>query len=390
MLPHEELFAVAKKLNKAADASNVDEIKQPLEALHDAAQQVGRSFSGSWLGYHSRVYYDGLVPAPPGANFSQEWGLKDLSLTSLGSKGDWREYDSEEVKQHIRRLANNPNLQLAEDEATKASAIFDQAKSEISSILESELEDRSDQFLERLRADLAELKSVSPFEVAQSWSHKGQIFTRDMVAMGQGTKMPPHIAILAEVTAIQHSFAICKSAADIATKAASHLERKSRRKVAADRIGTNVFIGHGRSSDWRELKDFVQDRLALPWDEFNRVPVAGVTNIARLSEMLDAAAIAFLVMTAEDEMADGEMQARMNVVHEAGLFQGRLGFTRAIVLLEEGCKGFSNIEGLGQIRFPKGKIAASFEEVRRVLEREGLTGEADTARKALPRNQANA
>jgi predicted nucleotide-binding protein len=47
--------------------------------------------------------------------------------------------------------------------------------------------------------------------------------------------------------------------------------------------------------------------------------------------MLDAAAIAFLVMTAEDERADGSVQARMNVIHEAGLFQGCLGFMRAIV-----------------------------------------------------------
>ena len=103
--------------------------------------------------------------------------------------------------------------------------------------------------------------------------------------------------------------------------------------------------------------------------------MAGITNIARLSEMLDAAAIAFLVMTAEDEMADGETQARMNVVHEAGLFQGRIGFTRAIVLLEEGCKSFSNIDGLGQVRFPKEDISAKFEEIRRVLEREGLIEE---------------
>lgn len=116
----------------------------------------------------------------------------------------------------------------------------------------------------------------------------------------------------------------------------------------------------------------MQDRLSLPWDEFNRIPVAGFTNIARLAEMLDAAAIALLVMTAEDEMADGEMQARMNVIHEAGLFQGRLGFSKAILLVEEGCAEFSNVQGLGQIRFPKGKIAASFEEIRRVVEREGL------------------
>jgi predicted nucleotide-binding protein len=88
--------------------------------------------------------------------------------------------------------------------------------------------------------------------------------------------------------------------------------------------------------------------------------------------MLEEAAIAFIVMTAEDELVDGKIQARMNVAHEAGLFQGRLGFTKAIVLLEDGCDEFSNIHGLGQIRFPKGNIKAVFEEIRRVLERERL------------------
>lgn len=114
--------------------------------------------------------------------------------------------------------------------------------------------------------------------------------------------------------------------------------------------------------------------MQLPWDEFNRVPVAGVTNQARLVEMLESAAVAFMIMTAEDETAEGGMQARMNVIHEVGLFQGRLGFTKAIVVLEEGCNEFSNIQGLGQIRFPAGNIGACFEEVRSVLEREGLLG----------------
>jgi len=138
--------------------------------------------------------------------------------------------------------------------------------------------------------------------------------------------------------------------------------------------GAKVFIGHGKSLAWKDLKDFIQDRLKLPWDEFNRVPVAGTTNVARLSEMLDAAAIAFLVMTGDDGQSDGRGHARMNVVHEAGLFQGRLGFTRAIVLLEEGCEEFSNIQGLGQVRFPKSNIKAAFEEIRQILEREGLLG----------------
>jgi predicted nucleotide-binding protein len=91
--------------------------------------------------------------------------------------------------------------------------------------------------------------------------------------------------------------------------------------------------------------------------------------------MMDEAAIAFLIMTAEDEQADGKIHARMNVIHEVGLFQGRLGFEKAIVLLEEGCEEFSNISGLGQLRFPKDNISAIFEDIRRVLEREGLIEE---------------
>jgi predicted nucleotide-binding protein len=134
----------------------------------------------------------------------------------------------------------------------------------------------------------------------------------------------------------------------------------------------HVVICHGRSDAWMTLRDFLRDRLKLPYDEFNRVPVAGVANSARLTQMLDNAAMAFIIMTGEDEQADGSLRARENVVQEAGLFQGRLGFNKAIIMLEEDCQEFSNIEGLGQIRFPKGNIKAEFEEVRRVLEREGL------------------
>jgi hypothetical protein len=133
---------------------------------------------------------------------------------------------------------------------------------------------------------------------------------------------------LADIISMKGPKVACESLATIVRRAFSHLERIEKRLAKAERIGTNVFIGHGRSKEWKELKDFIQERARLPWDEFNRIPVAGIPNTVRLSAMLDAAAIAFLVLTAEDETADGKMKARMNVVHEAGLFQGRLGFSR--------------------------------------------------------------
>lgn len=136
--------------------------------------------------------------------------------------------------------------------------------------------------------------------------------------------------------------------------------------------GTKVFIGHGQSHVWRELKDFVQGRLLLPVEEFNQASAVGLPITSRLAAMLDSAACAIVIMTAEDARADGSTQARMNVIHEVGLFQGRLGFEKTIVLLEDGCEEFSNIHGLGQIRFPKNNIAAKFEAIRQVLEREGV------------------
>lgn len=137
-------------------------------------------------------------------------------------------------------------------------------------------------------------------------------------------------------------------------------------------IESRVFIGHGRSAAWRDLKDFLSDRLGLKWDEFNRESPAGMATKERLEEMLDSASFAFLIMTGEDEHADQSMHARENVIHEIGLFQGKLGFRKAIVLLEDGCKEFSNIIGLTQIRFPKENIKAVFEEIRKVLERERI------------------
>ena len=130
MTAHEELFQLAESLNAAAAGIERDEVSQPISALRTAVAEVGRSFSGSWLGYHSRVYYENFQTPPPGAHFSQEWGLMD-TLASLGSVGRWREYPSDGVKQHVLRLAGNPDLSEAETAAESADEIFDQTKSEI-------------------------------------------------------------------------------------------------------------------------------------------------------------------------------------------------------------------------------------------------------------------
>lgn len=131
-----------------------------------------------------------------------------------------------------------------------------------------------------------------------------------------------------------------------------------------------VFIGHGRSSQWLDLKNHLQDKHQITIEAFETGARAGHTIRDILEDMADKSSFALLVLTAEDQHSDGSLHARENVIHETGLFQGRLGFGRAIVLLEDGASEFSNIHGILQIRFAKGNIKETFGDVVATIHRE--------------------
>ncbi|HCO96244.1 MAG TPA: hypothetical protein DIU00_20275 [Phycisphaerales bacterium] len=343
-----------------------------LDKLLNTAKELGKSWSGSWLGYHSRIYYKDFKPVPPGACFSIEWGTKE-TFAVQGTVGEWREYEFDGVVDVIHEVAGNPDIKMYESSSQEAKECFEESKSQLLSILSTTLDERKiDKFLQDLFGTIKNQKVLSASDFVDAYAPSGKRMSRDMIAIQAGFKTPPHISVIAKTNSLLHPFRSCEKLCKLTRRVGSHIENIDEKERKDKHIGKNVFIGHGRSKVWKDLKDFIQDRLHLPWDEFNRIPVAGVTNITRLAQLMDDAAIAFLIMTAEDEQADGEMQARMNVIHEVGLFQGRLGVEKAIVLLEDGCKEFSNISGLGQLRFPKENISAVFEEVRRVMEREGF------------------
>jgi predicted nucleotide-binding protein len=131
-----------------------------------------------------------------------------------------------------------------------------------------------------------------------------------------------------------------------------------------------VFVGHGRSTVWARLKIFLQDELGLQVIYYESESRAGESIIPILEKMLSQATFAILVLTAEDETAAGEKRARQNVIHEAGLFQGRLGFRKAILLRQEGLEDFTNVDGLQYIGFSGERIEQTFYELERVLRRE--------------------
>ncbi|HEY7427760.1 MAG TPA: TIR domain-containing protein [Gemmataceae bacterium] len=368
----DDLVRAARRCDRAGKVFD----KDPVESIHarllEACQQVGLASSGSWLGYFANIYVEGLRPARPGEHFDTEWGGVGVFCSS--STGPWCEYSFEAVKTEILRRAGVEDYELLNEAAEQAGNAFEAAREDIIPALDAILSAKEDEILRGLRTTIVEMKNhFSAEQFAELVRPKGHFVTRDMMAATGGQRVPPHLQFQLWVMERYSWGQQAKELAKVTRQVVKYLQHKMKMKgnTVAKTEGT-IFIGHGGSSVWRDLKDFIQDRLSLQWEEFNREPTAGHSTKERLEAMLDSACFAFLVMTAEDERADGTKQARANVIHEVGLFQGRLGFERAIILLEEGCSEFSNIVGLTQIRFPKGNIMAKSEEVRRVLEREGI------------------
>ena len=131
-----------------------------------------------------------------------------------------------------------------------------------------------------------------------------------------------------------------------------------------------IFIGHGRSEQWRDLKDHLHEQHDYEVEAYEIGARAGHVIRDILEQMLRRSDFALLVLTGEDETQDGKLRARQNVIHELGLFQGQLGFARALALVEAGAEDFSNLQGVHQIRYGKGNIRETFGEILATLRRE--------------------
>jgi predicted nucleotide-binding protein len=149
------------------------------------------------------------------------------------------------------------------------------------------------------------------------------------------------------------------------------LQNKSESSVTQNAC---IFIGHGRSVLWARLQLLLEKDLGIETINYESESRVGDSIIPILEKMLNQVTFAVIVLTAEDETRDGEKRARQNVIHELGLFQGKLDFKRVILLIEEGVEQFTNIAGLQYISFNSNKIEQTFYELQRVLKREGLIG----------------
>ena len=154
MATEDELLSLADELDSYAEtAKEFDVVKRAL-TLKRVADDVGKAFGGSWHGYHANVYYEELKSPPPGARFSQEWGLMGISRTNLGSRGSWTEYDPHQLKAYIRQHAGQPDNEVQDNFLGGIAKTINEYRGEILSILTTALETVADTYLKGLRDNI--------------------------------------------------------------------------------------------------------------------------------------------------------------------------------------------------------------------------------------------
>lgn len=144
---------------------------------------------------------------------------------------------------------------------------------------------------------------------------------------------------------------------------------------SAPPAGRKVFIIHGHDElNTHRLKNLVRDHFGLtPVVLFEK---AGMSRplIDKYEDDANSCCFAFALCTPDDDVSSKGQefrQSRPNVLFETGWFVGRLGRERVVLLLKEGTRIHSDLDGVSRIQF-KESIEEKVVEIHRELEAAGL------------------
>lgn len=339
-----------------------------LAALKQEANRIGKAWCGSSLGDHANVYYDGLAPVPVGAIWDVEWGREDSFANE--TRGDWRSRTASEIKDLIYSRGGITESLIAEIR-NRLSNVFESTEGRLLTCLEHSKEEVQEETRTRLIDDVkglgGDISTVPKTEERMAREFMPQM-SRDARNVGMGLRVAGHLQVLASIEVIDQLVRGVQKLGEHAGTLRDASRIYNTKQQERTMRGSKVFIGHGRSDSWRAVKDFVEQELGLEVEEFERQPVVGRQIKDRLEEMFQNAGWAILVATPDDS---SNSEPRLNVIHELGFAQGRLGWENAIILLEEGCQLPSNLEGTVYLEFQPGQVKQVFHDLRNRLSKKG-------------------
>lgn len=340
-------------------------MRETVKKLDDEARRVGKAWCGSSMGNHAKVYYDGLEPVPSEAYWDTEFGMHEGYGRSR-RQGSWRMYTIDEVKNGIYSRCGTTEAELS-DYADRLLRTFEEAERKLLGILEQSESEVAEATRERLlkdtKAQRSNLTTAGHEATRMAQAHTSNA-SRDMENLAQGAVPAAHHHILAGVEAVKRLEWGLEQLGKIAGEIHHARRRQKARREGETMHGSKVFIGHdGRSHAWRAVKDHLEAKGFIV-EEFERAGVAGKQVKDRLEEMMEGAGWAVLVITARDT-ENGTVSA--NVIHEIGYAQGRLGWEKAIILLQGGCELPSNLSGTVRLEFKDEDVKSVLADLMKAL-----------------------
>jgi hypothetical protein len=241
MNPFEELSEITEAAAKPQVRLQDKALRQPIDALRDVCRQIGRAWSGSNLGYHATVYFADFAPKPPEAQFSSEWGLEERWPVHQPHPG-WRIMDSEAVVDEIISRAGSADPRKLDIELAPIRDDFVNLKENVISVCTAFLATMSDSFIQRKLQEIEQLQPRDPHSIAMGFLPKGQVMTRDTLALTQRLRVAPHQS----VAALPLSAAELEAAIDRLVKATQlsvvHLARLDERQphMSPKKVGPSL------------------------------------------------------------------------------------------------------------------------------------------------------
>jgi sugar/nucleoside kinase (ribokinase family) len=229
----------------------------------------------------------------------------------------------------------------------------------------------------RQRGEVVEVERFSqtplpPGEIRDA-TGAGDIFAAGLLAVLAGDRMQVELGSFLGMQLARHKlrYVGTQGHAELAeiTKRFIQSRDAERREVP---LARGVFVAHGSGEQWHLLKEFIEQECGLPVYAFESGAWESRNVTEALAQCLDSCSFAVCVLTGEDATQDGRRLPRQNVIHEAGLFQGRYGFDRVMLLVEEGCDFVADSSGLVTATFPQNAIEAVFWRLHKMIRTEGF------------------
>lgn len=212
-----------------------------------------------------------------------------------------------------------------------------------------------------------------PLEEVEDATGAGDVFAAGLLIVLTNDKLQVELGSLLGMRLARHKLRYVGSAghaqfAEVTQDFISSLDVERRTSLQPK----GVFIAHGANPEWLAVQRFIEERFNLPVYSFESSSWGGREVTEALANYLERCSLAICVLTVEDFTGDGRKLARQNVVHEVGLFQGRHGFDRVVVLAEEGCNFVPQAANPYTISFPHNGIDQTFYRLAEMIRSRGF------------------